>query len=153
MHLDVTKNVINNNNQVTFVCPFCKVTRDIDITPFERQNKQTITLKCSCNNISEVAFNYRSFYRKPVSIIGLIDGNTSVIIEDLSIYGCKINALTKNNFGTIENLKRFTLNLSLMLKDITKVCEIVHINKKQLKIGVKFVDTNFTSDLYWFLKD
>ena len=135
--------IFANNNQATFICPKCDVTRTADVSKllkFEIQIK--INCKCKCGHQFKSIIERRKFYRKDIDIKGFFYSlndfkKTFMTIKDISRSGCKIKINSYNN-GFLFGEKVFLeFNLDDSLKSlIRKEATIRSVNGTY--IGIEF---------------
>ena len=152
---------LDDNNEITVICPKCKKTKNIDATPFLKNKglvKLTFRFKCelcdcghkdcrecketNCDksNINIINIERRKFYRKKVNLTGsLLAANGkrhSIRVLDLSRTGIRTMTLAPHTFKIDQEL-----TVEFMLDDEKNTAV-----KKQLivkKTNDKVVDGEF----------
>lgn len=136
---------ITDDNKATFVCPNCKKTKTVDISPYKNLNKMIrIKLKCSCGNSHTVLLERRKHYRKKTNVPGEYTQVNSgekknsgmMTVKDLSRTGLKIQLDEKSNFKIGD---RLMVSFHLDDKNQSPIRkEAVITNMKDSFVGVQF---------------
>jgi hypothetical protein len=59
---------VEQDNTAVITCPWCKKTKDIDVSRFKGQIN--VRIKCSCGNTSRIQLEYRRHFRKETELQG-----------------------------------------------------------------------------------
>jgi hypothetical protein len=145
---------IDNNNQVTIICPKCKVDTKIDAEKF-KNGQRNQSLECKCGEIFQFIIEYRKQYRKGVSLPG--EYNTQekgqkgeMIIKDLSLSGIRFESLMPHQISPDDTLEvTFKLD-NPSRKEIRKTVKVVWVDDRI--VGAQFNERNlYEKDLAFYL--
>jgi PilZ domain-containing protein len=128
---------LNSDQTATFVCPKCRKTRLVDVSPYlAHKNIIRLRAKCACGHIYKVFIDKRKKFRKQTRLAGTYK------------YGPN-DSLSKKYTGeiTIENLSYSGLRIKLQAMPRFKVNDILLVDfllddKKKSRIQTKVVVRN-----------
>ncbi len=142
--METIKAFVRPDNTVTIVCPVCKTTKQISAAPYLHK-KHSIKIRCVCDAIFTVQFDFRRHYRKQTSLRGtyrIIDspetGGGIIHIHNISRSGL---GFTVSGLHTMQEKQTIQLEFRLNDKNLTRLTkqatiQTVHNNF----IGCQFVD-------------
>ena len=141
------KAYVRSNNTATIICPSCGVPKIINTTQL-KQMRPKVKMKCRCNNIFNVEFDYRRHYRKITSLPGTYvilkngQGGGIMNIQDISKSGVGFSVSGLHNLHKDQLIEiEFILNDRNKNK-IKKQAIVKSVNKN--KIGCQFDDVDET---------
>ena len=145
---------IDDNNQVTIICPKCRVETKIDAEEF-KNGKRNQTSECKCGEIFQFIIEYRKQYRMDVSLPGEYNtqekGQTGeIVIRDLSLSGIRFECLMSHQISPDDTLEvTFKLD-NPARKEIRKTVKVVWVDDRI--IGAQFNERNlYEKDLAFYL--
>ena len=142
--MDTIKAFVRPDNTVTIICPVCKTTKQVSAAPY-LDKKHFIKIRCACDAIFTVQFDFRRHYRKQISLRGtyrLLDppgtGGGVIHIRNISRSGIGFTVSGLHNMQ-----KKQTIQLEFRLNDknltkLTKQATIQTVNNNF--IGCRFVE-------------
>ena len=128
---------LNSDQTATFVCPKCRKTRLVDVSPYlAHKNMIRLKAKCPCGHIYKVFIDIRKKFRKLTRLLGT--------------YKCGPNeSLSKEYTGelTVENLSYSGLRIKLQTMPRFKVDDILLVDfhlddKNRSRIQTKTIVRN-----------
>ncbi len=135
---------VRNNNTATLVCPNCGTIKHIAAERF-RHIRHTVTVRCRCQKILTILFDFRRNYRKQTNLTGMYEIATQGGIGGGLIH---IHNISRGGLGfTISGLHRIEKGQELLLefqlndkmKTVLKKRVIVK-SVQQNTIGCQFTD-------------
>ena len=133
----------DGTNQVSIICPKCKVEQNIDTTKIKSIQKK-LKGKCRCGEPYEFTIEIRKRYRDDVRLSGeyLIlgkEGKGKIIVRDFSMSGIQFECLNPHNIFKDDIVRvKFKLN-DLKKSEIQKPVKVIWV--KDRKIGAHFIET------------
>lgn len=110
----IVKSYVRNDDTATVICPGCTTARNVRVSKLRHANHKTKYTCPSCQQTSEVLFDFRRHYRKPVSLTG-----TYKIISEGGIgYGIMhINNISRSGISfTVAGIHRIEVGQELRLE-------------------------------------
>ncbi|MBU1172130.1 MAG: PilZ domain-containing protein [Proteobacteria bacterium] len=135
--------IFANNNQVTFICPECNVSRTADVTKFLKYDLQVkINCKCKCGHQFKAIIERRKFFRKDIELPGffyLISDlkKTFMVVTDISRSGCKLKINPANNIFNVDERVFIEFNLDDSLKSLIRKEATIRTSKGKY-LGLEF---------------
>lgn len=148
---------VKNNNIVTIICPACNTVKHAS-TKNLRHPKNSVKIRCHCNEVFQVKVNFRRHFRKKISIPG------NYLITDPNGAGggvIHIRNISRGGIGfTVSGVhsitKDSTLNLEFQLNDkkMTQMKKNAIVRSVQgNSIGCEFADQEkLEKELGFFLQ-
>ena len=133
----------DDTNQVSIICPKCKLEQNIDTTKF-KDTQDKLKGKCKCGAPYEFKIEFRNRYRKDVNLPGkyIILGRgekEDIIIRELSLTGIQFESL-KPHYILEDDTLEVTFKLDNHWRsEIRKLVKVVWI--RDLIIGAHFIET------------
>lgn len=134
---------VHNRNVVRFVCPYCKLEKDIDISKIKDLSHWGIKGKCTrCKNDFTVSFNLRKYFRKNVNLEATMF--TSVALDNFLGDACVTDmSLSGVGFTTNASLVKdsvLTIRFILDNDQNTEVIKEIKIESiRGNKVGASFI--------------
>lgn len=135
---------VHNRTIVSFMCPHCKLEKEINIGKVKNASHWNIKAKCTrCKNDFTVSFNFRKFFRKRTNLHGTLYKSTDLndflgdaVVVDISLAGV--------GFRTDVDMQDVSILALRFILDNNKNTEIVQkIKIESIRgdvIGASFVD-------------
>ena len=146
---------LNDNNQVSIICPKCKSEENIDTTNI-KDTQKVLKGECRCGEPYQFNIEFRKEYRKDVRLTGeyfMHETNEEgeIIIRDLSESGIQFECLNPHYISKDNVLiVRFKLDNSER-SEIRKHVKVIRVRFRT--IGAHFIETKFhKEDLESYLR-
>lgn len=144
----------DKNSEAIICCPSCGFARTIDASQYQNTGK-ALNVKCRCGQTFKCSIDFRKFYRKRASLVGMYiilknDKKGDMLVEDISMGGIGFNNMSPHNLekGDVLEIK-FKLDNAKQTEMIRKVKVMII---KGRFIGTEFTEKNrFDSDLGFYL--
>ena len=148
------KTFVSENGLAAITCPNCGITKQVPVADY-RGSKQTLKIRCHCQQTFLVQLEFRQFHRKYTELNGMYEiiadsGGGRAAIKDLSKNGIGFMVSGVHNVRVGQNLV-----LSFSLDDqkqtpLQKRAVVRSVNKN--RIGCEFKkDQAFEKDLGFYL--
>ena len=145
----------DDTNQVSIICPKCRLEQNIDTTNFKDTQKK-LTGKCGCGEPYEFTIEHRKRYREGVRLTGeysILDKEEKgeIIIRDLSMSGIRFECLNPHHISEDDVLKvKFKLDRPKR-SEIQKLVRVIRVRERI--IGAQFMETkSYKNDLKFYLQ-
>ncbi len=145
----------DDTNQVSIICPKCKLEQNIDITKF-KDTREKLKGKCSCDEPYEYTIEYRKRYREDVRLPGeysILDKEEKgeIIITDLSMSGIRFECFNPHHISKDDVLKvKFKLDVPKR-SEIQKLVKVIRVSDRI--IGANFMEIkSYKRDLELYLQ-
>jgi len=154
--MEIEKVFVKADNMATIRCQECGLNKNLLVAKY-RNRKTPLKIRCRCNHVFAVSFEFRQHFRKPVILTGTYlfeppaSGSGSMTVENISRSGIGfiVSGTHVIELGQKAKIK-FTLSNRKQTRMEKKV-EIVSI--KGNHIGGTFLDDQqFEKDLGFFLR-
>jgi len=145
---------IDDNNEVTIICPKCGIDTKIDAEKF-RNGERNQSTQCKCGEIFQFIIEYRKQFRRDVSLAG--EYNTQekgqkgeIVIKDLSLAGIRFESLMPHQISPEDTLE-VTFKLDKPSgKEIRKTVKVVWVDDRI--VGAQFNERHLhEKDLAFYL--
>jgi hypothetical protein len=148
---------VRDNNTATLICPACGFVRHISAAKLLHA-RHTLSIRCRCQHVFTVLFDFRRHFRKPTSLPG-----TYVITSEGGVGGgiIHINNISRGGLGfTVSGLHRIEKGQELMIEFQLNDRKRTPLKKQAVvksvqhnAIGCQFKDrTELERDLGFFLQ-
>ncbi len=148
---------VRDNNTATLVCPACGLVRHVSAEKLLLA-RHTISIRCRCQHVFSVLFDFRRHFRKQTSLPG-----TYIVTSEGGLGGgiIHINNISRGGLGfTVSGLHRIEMGQELMIEFQLNDRKRTQLKKQaivksveQNTIGCQFKDrTELERDLGFFLQ-
>ncbi len=140
--LAAVKVYVNNNNEVSLICPSCGELKTVRVSKHVTHSK-LVKVTCTCKNIYTIQLEYRNSRRKNTNLIGTYQKNDQsgedgrIIVENLSHTG--IGFITSRNHS-IKKDDIITVEFTLDDEATTRVTEDVTV----IKVDDRYIGGSFS---------
>jgi len=132
----------DDTNQVSIICPKCRLEQNIDTTNFKDTQKK-LDGKCRCGEPYQYSIEFRKSYRKDVRLPGEyiipgIEEKGDMIVRDLSMIGIRFECLNPHHISKDDTVKvKFRLD-DPNRSEIQKPVKIVRVEDRI--IGAYYIE-------------
>jgi len=152
---------LNSDQTATFVCPECKKTRIVDVSPYlAHKNQVRLRAKCSCGHTYKVFIDKRKKFRKQTRLFGTykysLNNSLSkeytgeITVKNLSLSGLRIKLQTMPRFK-VDDILLVDFLLDDQKRSQIQTKAIVR-NIKGFHAGLEYVSHNpFNKELGFYL--
>jgi len=132
----------DDSNQVSIICPKCRLEQNIDTTNFKDTQKK-LDGKCRCGEPYQYSIEFRKSYRKDVRLPGEyiipgIEEKGDMIVRDLSMIGIRFECLNPHHISKDDTVKvKFRLD-DPNRSEIQKPVKIVRVEDRI--IGAYYIE-------------
>ena len=148
----VPKTYIRPDNKAILTCPQCGHQREVIADKF-KEKKHKLKVKCLCQNVFEVIFEFRSKPRKKTLLTGTYinhsqdESSGNIVVENISMTGLAFRSYVATKFNVGDEL---SVEFNLDDDEHTQIKKKVIVrNLTQRFIGCEFEGSEIFSITIW----